>query len=205
MSSQRSSGPYDFTHLPEGHSAPELSIETVRALLLDRAVSVSGGSATVRVNAALTSTIDLARYVRIATPLDELTVSVSHPVVTDAGKFVAGILFRRAHEVVPSGLGDGAATFGVQHYQDNFVTTDPPLAGARAELQFSPPRANKRYLLEFGCFGDSVRCKGSDGTSQQSAGPFAVVLFSSASSVTFTLDSTAYWWFRRCKVRWLPD
>ena len=205
MSPDRRSGPFDFTHLPEARSGSELSIETARAVLLDRAVAASGGSATVRVNAALTSKIDLARYIRIATPLDEFTVSVSHPVVTDADNFVAGILFRRAHAVVPSGSGDGAATFGVEQYHDNYPTTDPPLAGARAELRFSPPRANKRYLLEFGCSGEIVRCKGSDGSAQQSNGPFAVVLFSSANTVTFTLDSTQYWWFGRCKVRWLPD
>ena len=129
----------------------------------------------------LTSKLDLARYVRIPTPLDDLVVSVSHPVVTDEGKFVA---------VVPSGSGDGAATFGSEHYEDNFSTTSPPLPGAVAQFQFSAPRANKRYLLEYGCFGDSVRCKESDGSSQQSNGPFAVVLFSTASSVIYTLDSS---------------
>ena len=204
MSAERINRPYDFTHLPLARPGPELSIETVRALLLDRAVSASGGSATVRVDGALTSKIDLARYGRISTPLDDLVLSVSHPVVTDEGKFVAGVLFRRAHDVVPSGAGDGAATFGSQH-EDNFSTTSPPLAGAVAQLQFSPPRANKRYLLEYGCFGDSMRCKGSDGSSQQSSGPFAVVLFSTTSSVIYTLDSSEYWWFRRCRVRWLAD
>jgi hypothetical protein len=204
MSAERLTRPYDFTHLPQD-PVPELSIETAGALLLDRAVSASGGSATVRVDASLTSKLDLARYVRIPTPLDDLVVSVSHPVVTDDGKFVAGVLFRRAHDVVPSGSGDGAATFGSEHYEDNFSTTGPPLPGAVAQFQFSAPRANKRYLLEYGCFGDSVRCKGSDGSSQQSNGPFAVVLFSTASSVLYTLDSSKYWWFRRCRIRWIAD
>jgi hypothetical protein len=121
--------------------------------------------------------------------------------VTDEGRFVAGVLFRRAHDVVPSGSGDGAATFGAQ--QEDYFSS--PLSGAVAQFKLSPPRANKRYLLEYGCFGDSVRCKGSDGSSQQSNGPFAIVLFSTTSSVTYTLDSSEYWWFRRCRVRWLAD
>jgi hypothetical protein len=204
MSAERIIRPYDFTHLPEARPVPELSVETVRALLLDRAVSASGGSASVRVDATLTSKLDLARYLRIPTPLDDLVVSISHPVVTDEEKFVAGVLFRRAHDVVPSGIGDGAATFG-QQFEDNSNTMGPPLSGAVAQFHFSPPRANKRYLLEYSCFGDSVRCKGSDGSSQQSSGPFAVVLFSTTSSVTYTLDSSEYWWFRRCRVRWLAD
>jgi hypothetical protein len=204
MSPEQSHRPYDFTHLPEARSVPELSDQTVRALLLDRTVSASGAFATVRVNEALTSKIDLARYIRIATPLDELTVSVSHPFVTDDGNHVADISFRRAHDLVPAG-GGGSATFGVKHYEDNFYTTDPPFVGALAKLHFDPPRANKRYLLEYTCFGQSVKCNGSDGSSLQSNGPFAVVLFSSAASVTFTLNSTEYWSFHLCKIRWIHD
>ena len=204
MSAERISRPYDFTNLPEVHPVPELSIETVRALLLDRAVTASGGSATRRVDASLTSKLNLAHYVRTPTPLDDLVVSVSHPVVTDEGKFVAGVLFRRAHDVVPAASGDGIATFGSDDSAD-FTSMGPPLPGAVAQLRFSAPRANKRYLLEYACFGDPLRCKGSDGSSQQSNGPFAVVLFSTTSSVTYKIDSSKYWMFRRCRIRWVAD
>jgi hypothetical protein len=205
MSAKRIARPYDFTYLPQAPPVPELSIATARALLLDRAVSATGGSATVRVDASVTSKLDLAHHVRIPTPLDDLVVSVSHPVVTDEGLFVAGVLFRRAHDVVPSASGDGAARFGSEHVDDTFSATGPPLPGAVAQFEFSPPRANKRYLLEYACFGDSVRCKGSDGSSHQSNGPFAVVLFSTASSVTYTLNSSEHWWFRSCRIRWVAD
>ena len=116
---------------------------------------------------------------------------------------MAGVLFRRAHDVVPSSAGLGQAVFGREFFQDEVLLHDPPFPGAVTEVEFSPPRAQARYLFEFWCRGDDIGVQGSDGVSLQTNGSFSVVFSSGATSVTYTIGSPTFWHFFGCRMSWL--
>jgi hypothetical protein len=138
-----------------------------------------------------------------AARLDKLTVTVSAPLVIDRAKFVAGVLFRRAHDVVPSWTGTGQAVFGAEHFEDGLPVQDPPFDGAVTEVEFSPPRPQTRYLIEFLCSGDSINIQSSDGVVLQANGPSSVVYHSTNGSVTYSISSPGLWHFFGCTISWL--
>jgi hypothetical protein len=197
----------DFLHQPDLGEAPELAAAKVHALLTDPVVSSDRSSRTFEVSHSLLGRLDLTHHRLPPPPMDRLIVTVSHPIVADdVGEFVSGVLFRQAHDVIPSPVDEGIAYFGSEWVEENIVGHDPPPTDARAELAFSPPRAHAPYLLEFWCGGESeVRCTGTDGSENRSTGPINVVLFSGTTDITYTLDSDQYWWFRRCAIRWLSE
>jgi hypothetical protein len=139
-------------------------------------------------------------------PFDSAVVKVSAPMAFHREKYVAGLRFRLAHQVVAE-KDDRGATFG-QYFNDgehNFY--NPPLAGAVTEMTFYPPRRNARYVLEFWCprQGD-LAIRGSDGNIREFGAdtPVSFVHYSEKASIRYTLSSAEYWTFMSCKLSWFP-
>ena len=146
---------------------------------------------------------DLGDLIVIPTPLDRAEASVTKPIVKDDDEMVLGVLFRFAHDVVPSSTGDGSAIFGRDRFEDNLAFWDPPLPGAVAEVEFVPPRADARYLIEFWCIGTQITVSGSDGANHTADNAISLVLYASRSRVHYVLSSPNKWTFRSCTISWL--
>jgi hypothetical protein len=67
-------------------------------------------------------------------PIDRLIISVTQPIVIDRdGEFVGGVLFRQAHDVIPTPVDEGIAYFGTEWFEEN-------TAGLRVSADRRPPR-----------------------------------------------------------------